>query len=55
MAYAREVPSYRNLLVFVIILVLLRRFTAIPVSIVGSLVLTVVVSLVIAGLDRRDG
>lgn len=49
--YARWV--FRHLLVFALILVLLRRFTAIQVSILGSLALTVVVSLLISRLDRR--
>ncbi len=44
---------YRQLLIFVLILVLLRRFTAIQVSILGSLVLTIVVSLLVSRLDRR--
>lgn len=45
---------FRHLLVFVLILVLLRRFTGVQVSILGSLALTVVVSLVMSRLDRRD-
>jgi hypothetical protein len=44
---------FRHVLVFVLILVLLRRFTAIQVSILGSVALTVVVSLVVSRLDRR--
>ena len=48
--YARRM--FRHLLVFVLILVLLRRFTGVQVSILGSLVLTVVVSFVVARLDR---
>jgi hypothetical protein len=46
---------FRRLAIFVLILVLLRRFTTIQVSILGSLVLTLVVSLVISILDRHDG
>jgi hypothetical protein len=45
---------YRHLLVFVLILVLLRRFTGIQVSILGSLILTVVVSVIMSKLDRGD-
>ncbi|MDJ0925638.1 MAG: hypothetical protein QNJ77_13875 [Acidimicrobiia bacterium] len=44
---------YRQVLIFVLILVLLRRFTAVQVSILGSLVLTVLVSLILSFLDRR--
>ncbi len=47
-------PSFRHLVIFVIVLVLLRRFAAVPVSIVGSVVLTIVVSLIINVLDRRN-
>lgn len=43
---------FRHLLIFVLILILLRRFTGIQVSILGSLVLTVVVSVIMARLDR---
>ena len=48
-SYARRV--FRHLLIFVLILILLRRFTGIQVSIVGSVVLTVFVSLVVSRLD----
>jgi len=44
---------FRHVLVFVLILVLLRRFTAVQVSILGSVALTVVVSLIVSRLDRR--
>ncbi|MDJ0498967.1 MAG: hypothetical protein QNJ89_14125 [Acidimicrobiia bacterium] len=44
---------FRQLLIFVLILVLLRRFTAMQVSILGSLVLTLLVSLIVSRLDRR--
>ena len=48
--YARRV--FRRLLIFVLILVLLRRFTGIQVSILGSLLLTFVVSVIMSRLDR---
>ena len=43
---------FRHLLIFVLILVLLRRFTGVQVSILGSVVLTIVVSFVVSRLDR---
>ena len=49
-SYPRRV--FRHLLIFVLILVLLRRFTGVQVSILGSVVLTVVVSLIVSRLDR---
>lgn len=39
---------------FVVVLVLLKRF-GLPISIVGSLLVTVLVSLGIAALSRKDG
>jgi hypothetical protein len=45
---------FRHLLIFVLILILLRRFTGIQVSILGSVVLTIVVSLIVSRLDRRS-
>jgi hypothetical protein len=45
-----------SFLVFALILVILRRVTGIPISIVGSLVLTVVVNVLVARLMRdREG
>lgn len=44
---------FRHMLVFVLILLLLRRFTGVQVSILGSIVLTLVVSLIMAQLGRR--
>jgi hypothetical protein len=44
--------SFRSLVIFVIILVLLDRFTPITVSIIGSVVLTILVSAVVSRLDR---
>ena len=49
--YARRM--FRHMLVFVLILLLLRRFTGVQVSILGSIVLTLVVSLIMAQLGRR--
>jgi hypothetical protein len=46
------VPSFRHLVVFVIILLLLRRVTGVPISIVGSVVLTIVVSFIMGRFDR---
>jgi hypothetical protein len=43
---------FRHLLIFVLILVLLRRFTGVQVSILGSVVLTIVVSFIVSRLDR---
>jgi len=45
-------PSLRHLVIFVLVLVLLRRFLAVPVSIAGSLILTVVVSIIVSALAR---
>ncbi|HSF84823.1 MAG TPA: hypothetical protein VLG28_04065 [Acidimicrobiia bacterium] len=45
-------PSFRHLVVFVIILLLLRRVTGVPISIVGSVVLTIVVSFIMGRFDR---
>ena len=45
---------FRHLLIFVLILILLRRFTGIQVSILGSVLLTIGVSLLVSGLDRRN-
>ena len=45
-------PSFRHLVVFVIILLLLRRVTGVPSSIVGSVVLTIVVSFIMGRFDR---
>lgn len=45
-------PSLRHLVIFVLVLILLRRFLAVPVSIAGSLILTVVVSIVVSALAR---
>ena len=46
---------FTSLLVFALILVLLRRVTGIPISIVGSLALTIVVNLIMARLSSaRD-
>jgi hypothetical protein len=45
-------PSLRHLVIFVLVLVVLRRFLAVPVSIAGSLVLTVVVSLIVSAIAR---
>ncbi len=47
-------PSFRHLVVFVIILLLLRRVTGVPISIVGSVVLTIVVSFIMGRFDRGD-
>ena len=43
---------FTSFLVFALILVILRRVTGIPISIVGSLVLTVVVNVLVARLMR---
>jgi hypothetical protein len=43
---------FRHLLIFVLILVVLRRFTGVQVSILGSVVLTIVVSFIVSRLDR---
>ena len=46
---------FTSFVVFAIVLVLLRRVTGIPVSIVGSLVLTLVVNLIVTRLmGRKD-
>ncbi len=45
-------PSLRHLVIFVLVLVVLRRFLAVPVSIAGSLVLTVVVSLLVSAIVK---
>jgi hypothetical protein len=47
------VPSFRHLVIFALVLVLLRRFFAVPVSIGGSIVLTIVVSLIVAALTKE--
>jgi hypothetical protein len=47
------VPTFRSLVVFALLLVLLRRFFGLQISIVGSIVLTIVVSLILTGLTRR--
>ena len=44
---------YRTFLVFVLVLVVLRRFFAVPVSVGGSIVLTIVVTLVVRSLTRH--
>ncbi|MDJ0962288.1 MAG: hypothetical protein QNJ88_16695 [Acidimicrobiia bacterium] len=44
---------FTSLVVFALILVLLRRVTGIPISIVGSLALTVVVNLIMMRLTSR--
>jgi hypothetical protein len=49
--YAPPVPSFRYLIVFVIILLLLRRVTGVPISIVGSVVLTIVLSFIMRRFD----
>ncbi len=47
--------SVRNLVVFVLILLVLRRFLGFQISIVGSVALTIVVSMIVNRLDaRRD-
>ncbi len=53
--YARPVPTFRHLLIFTLILLVLDRFTAVQVSVVGSLVLTIVISILMARFDRRRG
>jgi hypothetical protein len=47
---------FTSFLIFALILVILRRVTGIPISIVGSLVLTILVNIVIIRLagDRND-
>lgn len=46
---------YTSLVIFVIILLLLRRVTGMQISIVGSVLLTIVVSLIVRSLARdRD-
>ncbi len=44
---------YRTFVVFVLVLIVLRRFFAVPVSVGGSIVLTVVVTLIVRGLTRK--
>jgi hypothetical protein len=46
---------YTSMLVFVVILLVLRRVLGVPVSIVGSVVLTIVVSYVMRALTSRSG
>jgi hypothetical protein len=41
---------FTSLVVFALILIVLRRVTGIPISIVGSLVLTVAVNVIMARL-----
>ena len=50
--YPPAVPAFRSLVIFALVLVVLRRFFAVPVSIGGSIVLTIVVSLIVAGLTK---
>jgi MFS superfamily sulfate permease-like transporter len=46
---------FTSFVVFALLLIVLRRVTGIPISIVGSLVLTVAVNLIMARLtSRRD-
>ncbi|NNL47612.1 MAG: hypothetical protein HKO76_04535 [Acidimicrobiia bacterium] len=40
--------SFRNLAIFVVVLLLMRRFLGFQISIVGSIALTIVVSLIIS-------
>lgn len=49
--YSGAMTQARNLIIFVVALLVLRRF-GIQVSIVGSLLLTVGLSLLIGRLDR---
>lgn len=44
---------FTSLVVFALILIVLRRVTGIPISIVGSLALTVVVNLLMARFTSR--
>ncbi len=44
---------FTSLVVFALILVLLRRVTGIPISIVGSLALTIVVNVIMARLTSH--
>ena len=43
---------FTSLVVFALILILLRRVTGIPISIVGSLALTVVVNLIMENIGK---
>ena len=55
-ALGREALSVRpltSLVVFAIILIVLRRVTGIPISIVGSLVLTLVVNGIVHWVSSR--
>ncbi len=42
---------FRNLAVFIVVLLLMRRFLGFQISIVGSVVLTIVVSLIVSKFD----
>ena len=46
---------YSSLVIFVVLLVVLRRVFAVPVSIGGSIVLTLVVWWISQSLDSRRG
>jgi hypothetical protein len=47
------VPTFRYLVIFTLVLIVLDRFLTVPVSIVGSLVLTIVLSLAFRAFQRR--
>ena len=51
---ALTVRPFTSLIVFAIILVVLRRVTGIPISIVGSLVLTLVVTGIMHWISSRN-
>jgi len=44
---------YRTFVVFVLVLIVLRRFGGVPVSVTGSIVLTIVVSLIVRAISRE--
>jgi hypothetical protein len=51
---ALPVRPFTSLIVFAIILVVLRRVTGIPISIVGSLVLTLIVTGIMHWISSRN-
>ena len=44
---------YTTFVVFVLVLIALRRVFAVPVSVGGSIVLTIVVTLIVRGITNR--
>ncbi len=52
--YADDVPSYRSFAIFVLALVVLKRFFGLPISIGGSILLTLAVSAAVTALESRS-